>query len=635
MNRLVTRGVIVCILCGMWSMSTFAQLYRTYNGVGNNIQNPDWGSQYADLERISGATFADNLSAPAAPERVNPRTVSNIMFSQEASIFEKKELSDYVWVFGQFIDHDITLTTGNHAEGLLIEVPKCDPHFDPNCTGLARIPMNRSNAKAGTGIENARQYENEITAFVDGSGIYGSTEERANWLRTFEGGKLKSSNFDLLPFNTTTGEFNDGFDAFAPFMDNAGINTKLFVAGDIRANENSLLTSMHTVFMREHNRWCDMLTEQNPTYDDETLYQEARRRVIAILQSITYEEWLPTMGVYIPQYGGYSANVNPNIFIEFSTAAFRIGHTMLSGSLKMMDDNCQDVNDGQINLREIFFEPIKLIEYQGVEPFLKGMSAQKMQELDCKVVDDVRNFLFGPPGSGFGMDLAAINIMRGREMGLADFNTIRSMVGLPKYNSFEEICSDPTVSNQLSQLYKTVDNIDAWVGMLSEDHTAEGIMGHTMSELLKKQFQAIRNGDRYYFENNQFSEEEINEFKNTRLADVVMRNTSLRFMQENLFIAKPSCEHAAIDIAQGKLNAKLYSNPVGSSCKLGVYTYTETTADITITNVLGQTVFLDRLSLLEGVNLFERNVDFLRSGRYILSVRTPEGYRKQISFIKI
>ena len=88
--------------------------------------------------------------------------------------------------------------------------------------------------KTGTSVSNPRQHVNMVTSFIDGSAVYGSDEKRANWLRTFKDGKLKVSQGNLLPYNTTDGELNAPLDPSAPEMGNdTGKETKLFVAGAV------------------------------------------------------------------------------------------------------------------------------------------------------------------------------------------------------------------------------------------------------------------------------------------------------------------------------------------------------------------------------------------------------------------
>ena len=189
----------------------FAQEVRTYDGSNNNLNNPKWGATNTMLSRLVPPAYADKIAAPAGAQRQNPRKISNALFAQEGPLSDRMGLSDFVWVFGQFIDHDITLSGGSN-EPAMIPVNFPDPHFNPGgAIPSVVILMNRTKAMEGTGTDedNPRQHFNQITAWLDASAVYGSDDFRARWLRTFEGGKLKTSTGNLLPFNTESGEFND------------------------------------------------------------------------------------------------------------------------------------------------------------------------------------------------------------------------------------------------------------------------------------------------------------------------------------------------------------------------------------------------------------------------------------------
>jgi len=517
------------------------QSYRTIDGTFNNLENPRWGAAGDNLRRLSGNGYADGISAPGGVDRPNPREVSNVIFAQDGLINDPLNLSDFCWVFGQFIDHDIGLTPDG-PEPMLIEVPTGDPWFDPTASGQAVIPMQRNlfDRATGMGPDNPRQHPNIITAFVDASSVYGSDEDAAAWLRTFAGGKLKISSGNMLPYNTTTGEFGAPIDPDAPHMDNpVGLTEKVFVAGDARANENPLLLSFHTLFVREHNRLCDELALEHPDWSDEQLYQHARKLLGGILQSIVYNEWLPTMGVKLPPYNGYRAEVDPQLFNVFTAAAFRLGHTLLNGQLLRLDSDGEPAGGGPLSLRDAFFNPLVVMEEGGIDVFLQGMAAQTQQSMDAKIIDDVRNFLFGPPGAG-GLDLASINISRGRERGLPDFNTIRRSFGLDAYFFFQQISVIPRTVVRLNNLYKSINNIDPWVGMLAETPMPHALFGETIMTILTRQFTALRDGDRFFYLNDPvLSEEEKAAITATNMHDIIMRNTGIKLMQENVFEAMP------------------------------------------------------------------------------------------------
>ena len=165
---------------------------------------------------------------------------------------------------------------------------------------------------------------------------------------------------------------------------------------------------MQTLFVREHNVQADRIAASNPRLTDEQIYQKARSIVIAELQAITYNEWLPSLlgrGA-IARYAGYDSSVNPGISNEFATAAFRFGHSLLGDDVEFLDNNGIEVRDG-VALSQAFFNR-DLVQETGIDSILKYLSSDPSSEVDTEVVDSIRNFLFGPPGAG-GLDLASLN----------------------------------------------------------------------------------------------------------------------------------------------------------------------------------------------------------------------------------
>lgn len=375
------KKTLLSTFCILLSAGLFAQdpaLYRQIDGSMNNPVNPDWGAAHTPLLRLSGNGYTDSISSPAGQDRPNARYLSNLIFNQPELTPDPMTLSDFTWVFGQFMDHDMGLTE-NNTEPINIDVPIGDPDFDPLGFGTVRIPLNRNKFMEGTGTspENPRLHPNEITCFIDGSAVYGSDDARAAWLRSFEGGKMKVSTGNLLPYNTIDGELGSEIDPDAPHMgDDVGFLTYLFVAGDVRANENPLLASFHTLFVREHNRQCDLLAQAHPDWNDEQLYQHARKIVGGLIQSVVYDEWLPTMGVDVPEYTGYNQTVHPQLSNTFTAAAFRLGHTLLNSNIRRVDATGNVIPEGNLSLRDAFFNVSAVSEVGGLDPYFAGMAQQ-------------------------------------------------------------------------------------------------------------------------------------------------------------------------------------------------------------------------------------------------------------------
>ncbi len=502
--------------------------FRSYDGSGNNLNNPNYGAVGTALVNKAPLDYGDGYASPAGADRVNPRIISNTIAQQNQNIDSDRGLTNTIWAFGQFLDHDLSLVPDRDVLANIL-VPTGDTFLDPLGTGTVEIVMNESEFISGTGTDpsNPRQLPTGITSWIDGSNIYGSDAERANFLRTGQGGKLKVSSGNLLPLNDGT-QANDNPRDLDP--------TSLFLAGDVRANENSVLASMHTLFIREHNRIARELAVAHPDWTDEQIYQRARDINIAQYQSIIYNEYLPSLlGLdALPEYNGYDAEIDPSITRAFATAAFRFGHSQLSSEIPRLDPQGNEIPEGSLTLADIFFQSAAVVQETGIDPILRGVASSLSQNIDTQTIDDVRNLLFGFGANPTGRDIFAININRGRLNGLADYNTIRQAYGLNKVNSFAEITSDAQLQTELANLYDTVDNIDAFVGLIAEDHVPSAAVGETIRAILVHQFVALRDGDRFYYENT-FSPEEIAIIEQTTLSDIIRRNTNTTIIQDNAF----------------------------------------------------------------------------------------------------
>src|SRR5439155_9096179 len=182
-------------------------------------------------------------------------------------------------------------------------------------------------------------------------------------------------------------------------------------------------------------------------------------------------------------------------------------------------------------------------------PVLKYLAPATAQKIDNNIVPELQNFLFGPPGSG-GFDLASLNIQRGRDHGLADYNTTRAAYGLPRVKLFSDITANKDVQLKLKSLYGTVDNIDLWVGALAEDHVAGGSVGPLIQKIVTDQFQRVRDGDRLWFEN-LYKGADLSALENTTLAQIIGRNTVNHDLQANVFFFKIQITGTVFNDANG------------------------------------------------------------------------------------
>ena len=541
--------------------------YRSLDGTCNNRTqgHQEWGATDIPLLRSLPAAYGDqdHWNAMAGPERPSPRAISNSLCVQKSDLVSQAGLSSLVFTWGQFIDHDIDLTPEGNTEYVPISLPDDESWFKNE------IPFFRSEAYGTTGANDFRQQSNLITSWIDASNVYGANSERTDWLRTHSQGKMKMSAGDLLPYNTLTGAYNSSIDPDAPSMAGDGGGTvKTFVAGDVRAAEQPGLTALHTLFVREHNAICDRLVAQG-MLDDEAIFQEARKEVGALIQAVTYQEFLPALGVNLPGPKGYNDKIQPDIMNLFATAAYRLGHTMVTPELLLRDDRCKESGQGIVNLVSGFFNP-QIVSNNGIDAILQGLAFQTQYEVDPFLVDELRNLLFGDPSgvNAIGLDLASLNIQRGRDHGLPDYNTVRNAYTGRKAKDWQDITRDRTLQNGLKAMYASVDDIDLWVGLLVEDKQQGSSLGKTLQEILKKQFTNLRDGDRYFYKYDKYlKKEDRDRIEATRLSDIIERNTAARFVNRDVFHAH-NCSEVSGEVQleprtndMGATAIKVYPNP--------------------------------------------------------------------------
>ena len=455
--------------------------------------------------RLAPAAFSDgSWTMPVGLP--NPRTISNLVVAGEGVKANREGLSGMMYAWGQFIDHDLTLTEADKITSIAIDIPAGDAAL----SGV--IPMTRVQIDPLTGQAGKPAVAlNHVTGWLDGSMVYGSNAETMASLRDTDGHLLTSEGRNLP------------------------IRAGQFQAGDIRAQENPDLTALHVLFVREHNRLVDHLKTLNPQWTADQLFEQARRVVVAEIARITYTEFLPHLlgDRAIRPYQGYDAKVDASLSIEFSGAAFRFGHSIVSNALEKINEQGQVIGPS-LSLKDAFFQsPDAFGSNGGADALLRHLAADQANEMDVHLVDDLRNFLAVP---GASMDLAAINIQRGRDLGLASLNDTRRALGLRPYSSFNEISPDRATAIALKSAYGTVDKVELWIGGLAESHLKGAMIGQTFATIIGRQFESLRAGDPYWYQNQSFDPATLKQIESTTLSKLILRNTDTQHMQADAFV---------------------------------------------------------------------------------------------------
>ncbi|XP_074640940.1 peroxidasin homolog [Tubulanus polymorphus] len=540
----------------------FHKKYRTLDGTCNNLREPMWGASLTPMTRLLNPAYENGISTPVGwdPNRrhfgyrkPSARLVSlEIMSSHKIS--SDNRFTHMLMQWGQFLDHDIVFTPqalsnarfsdgrhcnetcNNHAPCFPIKIPENDPRIRRHrCIGFTR-----SSAMCGSGTTSVfynrvvhREQINQITSFIDASNIYGSSQEEGDNLRDLVGnrGRLKvgitlQNGKSFLPYNID-----------APVdcqIDPNRAHIPCFIAGDHRANEQLGLLSMHTLWMREHNRIAANLSDINPHWDGDMVYHEARKIVGATMQHISYNHWLPNIlgpkGMRkLGKYSGYNPNVRPSIINSFATGAFRFGHGLISPIIFRLNENYETTSQGNLPLHKAFFAPYRLVEEGGVDPILRGLYARGAKAIEPGHVmnTELTEKLFKLAHT-VALDLAALNIQRGRDHGLPNYNDFRRLCNLTYARTFDDLRNEiksNDIRRKLEEVYGHPSNIDLFVGGMNEDVVPGAKIGPTFMCIIVDQFRNIRDGDRFWYESpDQFTATQLAEIKQVTVSSVFCNN---------------------------------------------------------------------------------------------------------------
>ncbi|UVE16259.1 heme peroxidase [Pseudomonas sp. LS44] len=399
-----------------------------------------------------------------------------------------------------------------------------------------------------------------------------------------------------------------------------------FVAGDGRANENIALTAVHHVFHAEHNRlveqtktvalesaqagdltflnqWLAVEVQALPTdlstlvWNGERLFQAAKFGTEMQYQHLVFEEFArkihPGVDAFLAPTG-FDSTIDPSIVAEFAHAVYRLGHSMLVETIDRLDPAFQS---SEIGLIDAFLNPLEFNQQGTLTPeeaagaIVRGTTRQLGSQIDEFVIGAVRNNLLGLP-----LDLAALNIARGRDTGLPTLNAAReqfyAMTGdaqLKPYASWLDLmdnlknplslvnfiaaygehatitaattvnakraaafdlvfgnANNPNIGDRFDFLNATgayaggslggLNNIDLWIGGLAEQIMPfGGMLGSTFTFVFETQMEALQNGDRFYYLARLAGLNFLSEMENNSFAKLVMLHTNATHLPADIF----------------------------------------------------------------------------------------------------
>lgn len=542
--------------------------YRTMTGKCNNLKFKWWGSSRSPYNRLLAPIYAGietTVTHVNGHKLASADTISQTM----PDINLLSGFSGYWIHFGQFLSHDLGNTFKGsemcdcHSkntecviiplENLKVDLRWNQGHSNRNHYGSKFMSKSRMMSDSMEGRPDCHTISRDVASikvfpckfgrreqlsngnyFLDMDHVYGANNEQMNMVREYMYGRLKMSK---IPGS-------NGLDSL-PIMDRSmctkpkDIPTKdCFFAADQRHSNIPTLNAIHVIFNRKHNQLVEKLHYINPTWTDEILFQEARRINIALYQNIIYKEYLPILlGPKVMKefhlnpfesdyFKDYTDKIYPNTLNEFQTTAFRLHH-LIHNSIELRNSN-YDVKE-KVDLKDLHFN--QSIIYDKLEEIIHGATGQATNGKIYQMADGISKFLRTKPTNS-GLNLPSINIQRGREHGFQQYIHYRKLAGQNYPRNFDELYDiNPKVLNALRRVYRSVEDIDLYVGFKAELALDGGMIGRTGSYIVAREFFNKKYADRFYYETNNkvtgFTRRQLDEIRKYTFSKLICDTTQV------------------------------------------------------------------------------------------------------------
>jgi peroxidase len=513
--------------------------YRSIDGRGNNLKNPDWGATDTPFSRFAPKNYEDGIysikKSVTGNELPNPRLiVQEVLKKAVISTAPSMNYNLMAILLVLFITHDIhyqvpvqaenpknginCCTKGNsevfpqhlsHSACLPISISKTDPNFKGQigCQNFVRSQL----GKYPKGVETG-EILNRVTSYLDLSLVYGSHESELNKIRLFKGGKLRLSKNNVLPV--------DKNGKYLPSM--------------LRFTATPIASIWPAIFSRNHNHLAKRLEKLNPSWDDETVFQEARRINIAVIQFnlITTRTIERIFKQSIDEK--YSPDRKTSTSLEFALA-YRAGHYYTPTN--MIFENKNGIKKEYLQSDTVGRSD--LIE-NGFNEALRGALNQglNVQQFSEEIISKI-----GKDKRGFGLDLIGIDIQRGRDHGIPSFAEIRRRCNLkPEIKTFDDfkLIFNKTQSNVdlLKNIYESAEDVDFYVGGLLEiyENLANPLAGETFGCVIGNNYRNVMGGDIYFYTHPEnpypFTKKQIAAIQNYPVPNLFCTNSELKEMNK-------------------------------------------------------------------------------------------------------